>query len=351
MELVGSLPVPNVQALSASSNGRHVPPRYVRPDVSADPVSSNGGDAIPVIYFSRLMDPQFSLTESQLLAQACEEWGFFQLIDHSVSTELIERMKSDIEGFFKLPLETKREFAQRPGQFEGYGQLFVVSEEQKLDWADVLYLNTLPIESRDLRFWPDLPPGFRDTLHKYSLELNQIVHSLLAIIAKNLGLKPEAITEKCKDGVQSVRINYYPPCLQHNEVIGFSPHSDGDLLTMVLQVNDVQGLQIKKNGIWVPVTPLEGAFVVNLGDCFQIFTNGKYKSIEHRAVINPEKERLSIAAFHSPSLHALIGPLTELVESGDEIYKTVDHENYMRLFFSSKLEGKKFLDQMRLHSS
>jgi isopenicillin N synthase-like dioxygenase len=191
----------------------------------------------------------------------------------------------------------------------------------------------------------------RPTLDKYSSELNQIVHSLLVIIAKNLGLEPEVLTEKCKDGVQSVRINYYPPCLQCDKVMGFSPHSDGDLLTMVLQVNNVEGLQIKRDGTWVPVRPLEGAFVVNLGDCFQIFTNGKYKSIEHRAVINSEKERLSIAAFHSPNLHALIGPLSELIKNEYEIYKTVDHENYMRLFFSSKLEGKSFLDQMRLHSS
>lgn len=70
-------------------------------------------------------------------------------------------------------------------------------------------------------------------------------------------------------------------------------------------------------------------------------------------MINPEKERLSIAAFHSPNLHALIGPLPELVRNENEkmMYKTVDHENYMRLFFSSKLEGKSFLDQMRLHSN
>jgi isopenicillin N synthase-like dioxygenase len=82
-----------------------------------------------------------------------------------------------------------------------------------------------------------------------------------------------------------------------------------------------------------------------------MFTNGKYKSIEHRAVINPEKERLSIAAFHSPNLHALIGPLPDLIKNENAMYKTVDHENFMRLFFSSKLEGKHFLDQMRLHSS
>lgn len=60
--------------------------------------------------------------------------------------------------------------------------------------------------------------SYRPTLDKYSSELNQIVHSLLTIIAKNLGLEPDVLTEKCQDGVQSVRINYYPPCLQYDKV-------------------------------------------------------------------------------------------------------------------------------------
>uniref|UniRef100_A0A0A9CHE5 Isopenicillin N synthase-like Fe(2+) 2OG dioxygenase domain-containing protein n=1 Tax=Arundo donax TaxID=35708 RepID=A0A0A9CHE5_ARUDO len=76
-----------------------------------------------------------------------------------------------------------------------------------------------------------------------------------------------------------------------------------------------------------------------------------YKSIEHRAVINTEKERLSIAAFHSPNIDAMIGPLKEIVPHGEEVYKTLDHENFMRLFFPAKLEGKSFLERMKLTSS
>ncbi|KAJ3681862.1 hypothetical protein LUZ60_014435 [Juncus effusus] len=345
MKSLYSLPVANVQDLAEATNENQVPEIYIRPGPLADPVASDGGEEIPVIDFSRLLDPEFTHEESSRLARACEDWGFFQLINHGVKTE---RIKETIEQFFRLPLEAKNQFRQAPGQLDGYGQLFVVSESQKLDWADVLYLNTLPVDSRNLRFWPSIPPTFKDTLDNYSSHVNQISNSLLAISAQNLGLKPDTFTNKCKDSVQSVRINYYPKCPQADKVMGFSPHSDADLLTLVLQVNDVQGLQTKKNRTWVPVRPLKDAFVVNLGDQFQIFTNGKYKSIEHRAVVNSEKERLSIAAFHSPNLDAMIGPLTELVRKGDEIYKTVDHQNFMRLFFSSKLEGKSFLDRMRL---
>lgn len=80
----------------------------------------------------------------------------------------------------------------------------------------------------------------------------------------------------------------------------------------------------------------------------QIFTNGRYKSAEHRAVVDTKKERLSIAAFHSPSVHAVIGPLMEMVAHEDEaVYKSIGHDEFMKLFFSSKLEGKSFLDRMK----
>lgn len=112
----------------------------------------------------------------------------------------------------------------------------------------------------------------RLTLEKYSAATMNIVERLLPIIAKNLGLQPEALTDKFTGGIQSVRMNYYPPCAQATNVIGLSPHSDAGFLTVVLQVNQVQGLQIRNNGAWVPVMPLDGAFVVNVGDTFEVCT-------------------------------------------------------------------------------
>ena len=58
-------------------------------------------------------------------------------------------------------MEEKNKFQKKAGEREGYGQLFVVSEEQKLDWADMLYLTTLPLESRKPQLLPNLPLPFR----------------------------------------------------------------------------------------------------------------------------------------------------------------------------------------------
>lgn len=57
-------------------------------------------------------------------------------------------MKSEIQEFFNLPLEEKAKFEQLAGDTDGFGQLFVVSDEQKLDWADMFCLKTSPTHLR-----------------------------------------------------------------------------------------------------------------------------------------------------------------------------------------------------------
>ena len=78
-------------------------------------------------------------------------------------------------------------------------------------------------------------------------------------------------------------------------------------------------------------------------------SNGEYKSIEHRVVVNPEKERIAIATFHSPSAGTIVGPLPELIkENGTAIYKSVSREEYFKFVLSKKYEGKSRIDLMKL---
>jgi hypothetical protein len=55
----------------------------------------------------------------------------------------------------------KNAYAQRPGDLQGYGQAFVQSNDQKLDWADMFVLYTQPIQARDMSYWPSQPHTFR----------------------------------------------------------------------------------------------------------------------------------------------------------------------------------------------
>ncbi|URD81778.1 S-norcoclaurine synthase 1 [Musa troglodytarum] len=205
-----SIDVPNVQALAASiANPADVPPRYVRPEAKADPVVSDGDSELPVIDFSRLLHRGFSREESAKLHHACADWGFFQLINHGVPDQAMEKMKADIKAS-----------AQLPNSLEGYGQVFVVSDDQVLDWADMMYLITRPLQSRNIDLWPAQPLTFRDSLSCYSMELKSVAGTLLEVMAKNLGVAPEEFSTIFQDEPQGV--------------------------------TDVEGLQIRKGGNWFP---------------------------------------------------------------------------------------------------
>ena len=351
--LGGSLPVPNVQDLAARPADELTPPvlhRYLRDDVDVD-ADANGDEAasVPVVDLARLLDPSHGEQEAAKLKAACEDWGFFQVLNHGVPDAVIADVKADLQAFFRLPLAEKRAVAQEPGGIEGYGQAFVVAADQKLDWADMLFLFTQPPEYRASRFWPARPATFGDSLDRYSAEVQRVATRLLSAMAANLGVADARKLTRIADA-QAVRINYYPACPggAHGRVLGLSPHSDAVGLTLLLQVSAVPGLQIRRHGAWVSVDPIPGALVANVGDVVEVLTNGRYKSIEHRAVVSPTQDRVSVAAFHSAEFQDTYAPLEETMV-GAPGYRTIGVEDYIRLVLSSKLEGKNIMDAMKIN--
>lgn len=73
----------------------------------------------------------------------------------------IEKMRIETQEFFKLPIEERKKLWQIEGDVEGFGQAFVVSEEQKLDWSDIFFLCTAPEHQRKPRLFQNLPLSFR----------------------------------------------------------------------------------------------------------------------------------------------------------------------------------------------
>ncbi|GAB2252715.1 hypothetical protein Droror1_Dr00005562 [Drosera rotundifolia] len=342
-----SLIVPSVQELAKQSLAT-VPTRYLRTE-QQPPMYKNDDPKLqlPVVDMGKLVNGDEA--ELQKFHSACQEWGFFQLVNHGVSLDLVEKVKKDILNWFNIPLEKKKNYWQTPGDFEGFGQSFVQSEEQKLDWADKFSLVSLPKDMRRPNLFPKLPLPFRDDLEDYSEAVKKLATQILAVAATALKLDKEYLEDLFDEGKQALRMNYYPPCPEADKVIGLSPHSDAVGLTILLQLNETEGLQIRKDGLWFPVKPLPGAFVVNIGDILEMITNGTYRSIEHRAMINSSKERLSVAAFHSPRLDADIGPAQSLITTENPArFKRIVMSDFFKGLFSRPLDGKSYLDLMRV---
>ncbi|XP_010273388.1 PREDICTED: protein SRG1-like [Nelumbo nucifera] len=348
--LGSSILVPCVQEL-AKQHLVIVPPRYVRsqhPPIISNPDSI---PTIPVIDMQSLLSEESMDSELSRLHAACKDWGFFQLVNHGVSSSLVEKTKLEIQEFFNLPLEEKKKFWQLQNEIEGFGQAFVVSEDQKLDWGDLFFMSTLPTHRRKPHLFPKLPLPLRDTLDSYSQEMKRLAMNILELMAKALKMEVGEIRELFEDGMQSMRMNYYPPCPEPEKTIGLTPHSDASGLTILLQVNEMEGLQVRKDGMWVPVKPLPNAFIINIGDILEIFTNGTYRSIEHQATVNSVKERLSIATFCNPNFDKEIGPAPSLISSGNPaLFRRVASEEYFKGLFARKLDGKSYIDVMRIQN-
>lgn len=82
-------------------------------------------------------------------------------MNHGAAQDIIEKMEAAVQEFFKLPLEEKNTYAKPPDGVEGFGQNFLYSKDQKLDWAYSLLLQTQPASARNTRFWPQAPISFR----------------------------------------------------------------------------------------------------------------------------------------------------------------------------------------------
>ncbi|CAK9158794.1 unnamed protein product [Ilex paraguariensis] len=263
-----------------------IPERFVR-DIAERPaldteITPSSSSNIPIIDFSKLLKgnkEEFDI-EILKLSTSCEKWGFFQVINHGIDLGLLESIEKVAIDFFMLPLEEKQKYPMAPGTVQGYGQAFVFSEDQKLDWCNMFALGVEPHFIRNPNLWPTKPVEFSETVEVYSREIRKLCKNLLKFIATSLGLKRDVFEEMFGVAVQAVRMNYYPACPRPDLVLGLSPHSDGSALTVLQQGKGSSvGLQIFHNNKWVPVQPIPNALVINIGDTMEVRNLNNFSSL------------------------------------------------------------------------
>ncbi|KAF4377618.1 hypothetical protein G4B88_006898 [Cannabis sativa] len=315
--------VPCLQELAEDPNLVTVPKRYIRYDDETQ-IQTNSSvissDEIPVINFQNLLlmseSDNSELYESELnkLHLACKDWGFFQLVNHGVSNCLVEKIKEGVEELYKLPIEEKRKKLWRnPGEKEGFG-----------DSGFLIGMMSFSLYSTCCLEEPSL-------ISKPSSSF-KLAMMLISQMEKILGIKSKEISKLFEDGIQGMCLHYYPPCPQPDQVSGLAPHSDAAAITILYQLNQVDGFQVNKDGMWIP-----------------IITNGIYLSNIHRAVVNSAKERMSIVTFLNANEDCDIGPIQSLVtQQKPALYKTMTSKEYIKLMFSREYNGKFHIDLFKL---
>ncbi|XP_057467076.1 2-oxoglutarate-Fe(II) type oxidoreductase hxnY [Actinidia eriantha] len=163
--------------------------------------------------------------------------------------------------------------------------------------------------------WPtdDILPGWRETMEKYHCEALKVAKAITRLIALALNLEIDYFDREEIFGkpIAVLRLLYYEGRISDpvKGIYGAGAHSDFGLVTL-LATDDVYGLQICKDKDakpqkWEFVAPLKGAFIVNLGDLLERWSNCIFRSTLHRVVGNGQ-ERYSIAYFVEPNHDCLV---------------------------------------------
>ncbi|CAN6204626.1 unnamed protein product [Urochloa humidicola] len=280
-----------------------------------------------------------------LLRDACENWGFFQILNHGISTELMDEVERLTKDHYKRVREQRfLEFASKALPKDG-------DADANLDWESTFLVRHLP--ESNLADIPDLDDGYRRAMRRFAGELEAVAERLLDLLCENLGLEKGYLARAFRGPSTgaptfATKVSSYPPCPRPDLVKGLRAHTDAGGIILLFQDDRVGGLQLLKGGDWVDVPPTRHSIVVNLGDQLEVITNGRYKSVVHRVVAQPDGNRMSIASFYNPAADAVIFPAPELVvkDDGDDdaaaapAYPRFVFEDYMKLYMRHKFEAK-----------
>ncbi|ESW13221.1 hypothetical protein PHAVU_008G178000 [Phaseolus vulgaris] len=338
----------SVKELVESSTTMSVPSNYVCHKTPEDSMLYYETENIPTIDFHQLTssNPNERSKAIQQLGDACRDWGFFMVINHGVSETLREKVLREGQSFFDLSKEEKMEFAgEKILDPIRYGTSFNVMVDKALFWRDYLKCLVHPHFNA-----PSKPPALRETVEEYMRKGKEVVEELLKGISLSLGLEENYIHKRMNVelGCKVFVINYYPPCPKPELVMGLPAHTDHGLLTL-LQQNQLGGLQIQHKGKWIPIDPLPNSLLINTGDHMEILTNGKYKSVVHRAVVNTKGTRISVGTAHGPNLDTIVDPAPELVgDDNPALYRSITYRDYILLQQNNELDTKTCLERIRI---
>ncbi|KAH7518670.1 hypothetical protein FEM48_Zijuj09G0195600 [Ziziphus jujuba var. spinosa] len=270
----------SVKSLAESLNLTTIPSTYTFINNPRDLETvdlDNPDEQIPIIDFSLLYssNPHQRSKVISDLGKACEDWGFFMVINHGVPKEVMDSIIEGCRGFFNLSEEEKLEFkGKQVSDPIRYGTSFHASAEEVFFWRDFLKVIVHP------QFHPvNKPPGFSEVCFDYCKKTEKLTQKLLEGISESLGLEANYIDK-----------------------------------------------------------------------AMNILSNGKYKSVVHRAVVNNRATRISVAIANGPSLETVVSPAPKLVdnEAHPPAFIGIKYKDYFQIQQANKLHRKSCLDSLRI---
>ncbi|KAL2630420.1 hypothetical protein R1flu_015106 [Riccia fluitans] len=297
---------------------------------------------IPSIDLSLLETDRAELVRR--LRTTATDWGICRLINHGISPELMKEVETQGMKFFGQSSQEKLKLLKHGNGNAYYTGINTEERRHSLHWAESFVMKFGLWKTLDLDAingctidWATADDNFRKSLLEFMIGLKSLSEKILQLFAESLGLKADFYSDILESGGLASRWNYYPVCPEPGEVLGAHSHTDPNFLT-ILQQDKVGGLQVEKDGRWYNVQPMEGTLVLNIGDLFQIWTNGIFKSVLHRVLVNGSVSRISVAWLLYPRSSQSLSPPEELVdEKHPRMYRELMVEEYHQKVLTERL--------------
>ena len=301
---------------------------------------------IPIVDITpfREGNPEGSRNAVQTIGRACEEIGFFTIVGHGVSADLIDRLYHTSRAFFDMPLEKKRLVGPTGDELGGLMYFTLMAEnlaasigkkrpgdlKESLDYGPGFY--GVP--------WPAEPADLKAVWLEYYDAMSELSGHLRRIFALAIGLPETHFEDKFDHHHSSLRVLNYPAQKEAPlpGQIRAGEHSDYGFLTILRSEDAPGGLQAQhRNGEWIDVPTIDNSFVVNIGDAMMRWTNDRWISTVHR-VVNPpagtsqNSRRQSMPFFHNPNIDAVIECLDAFCDADNPAkYEPLTYGEYAEL--------------------
>lgn len=277
------------------------------------------------------------------LDRICRETGFLAITNHGVDPAIISNLTSAARAFFDLPPEEKQKvsppYAGYPYGYLGPGTEALAKSRNADSPPDLKEsFNGGPLsrppgmaDPEALAFcfadnlWPENRPEFCAAWEAYFKSVTDLAARIMRAFAAALDLEPNFFDPFIQHPISALRALNYPELetAPPEGQLRAGAHSDYGSLTILLPDPGSRGLEIfTPEGEWREVPPVDGAFVINIGDLMARWTNDRWVSTLHRVVnVAPElgglKRRQSIAFFHQPDWPAEITTLPSCLAPGE----------------------------------
>ncbi|MDR6891852.1 isopenicillin N synthase family dioxygenase [Falsarthrobacter nasiphocae] len=290
--------------------------------------STHAPSAVPVLDLrtARLEDGSRNPSFIEELRRAAHDVGFFQLTGFGAAPGEAGALLDTLREFFARPVEEREALSNLNSRaFRGYTSLGAEitrgrpDSREQIDYGpDRPALDLSPDDAPYWRLqgpnqWPSEFPRLEEAAMAWAERMSAVAHELLGHLAVAIGLPEDQFTEAFEgEPAWMGKLVHYVGGLAEAGDQGVGSHADYGFITLLLQ-DQVGGLEVQPHGTteWLPVTPIEDAVVVNLGEMLEVATDGYLMATIHRVQAPPAGvDRYAVPFFYSPRLDARVDPVT-----------------------------------------